>query len=119
VRTPRDIVRELVLRVNQPASQVEPINAIVRFDVSGEHSGSWVFKLKETRSIAELDNAMQAPVADCTFRLSDVDFVNLFDGRITGQQLFFDGRLDVEGDLTLTLKLPAITRLLRQASAGA
>ena len=115
MRTPSDIVKELAIRVAQLESQAQDINATVRFDVSGEHSGSWLFQLNDKRSVAPVSASDTRVIADCTFRLTSPDFVNLFDGKITGQQLFFDGRLEVDGDLTLTLKLPAIARLMRPA----
>lgn len=115
MRTPRDIIEELSLRVTEPHARAADINAAVRFDVAGE--GSWLLHLNGARRVTELDPASRPEPSDCTFRLDGADFVSLFEGKLTGQQLFFDGRLEVEGDLTLTLKLPAITRLLRATAS--
>lgn len=115
MRTPRDIIKELSVRVSEPQARAADVNAVVRFDVAGE--GSWLVQMNEMRRVIELDPVQKPVAADCTFRLDGADFVSLFEGKLTGQQLFFDGRLDVEGDLTLTLKLPAITRLLRSTAS--
>lgn len=37
----------------------------------------------------------------------------LMTGKVTGQQLFFEGRLQVEGDLTMALKLRELTQILK------
>jgi ubiquinone biosynthesis protein UbiJ len=113
VRTPTEIIDALALRIKQPQAQVTDINGVIRFDIVGEHSGSWLLQLNNARSVVDVSTGIAPSPADCTFRLSSPDFVNLFTGRVTGQQLFFDGRLEVDGDLTFTLKLSAITHLLR------
>ncbi len=109
--TPADIMQQLAIRVARPESPGAEIGATVRFDILGEHESSWVLQLVRARSVTAVP-ASSTPPVDCTFRLDGADFVRLCSGKVTGQQLFFDGRLQIDGDLTLTLKLPAITRLL-------
>jgi len=39
--------------------------------------------------------------------------VALFEGRVTGEQLFFGGQLRVEGDMSLALRLQSLLSLVR------
>ncbi len=45
--------------------------------------------------------------------MAAADFVELWQGRTDMQQLFFSGRLRVEGDLSLAIKLQGVLELMR------
>jgi predicted lipid carrier protein YhbT len=45
--------------------------------------------------------------------MTTTDFVDLFEGRANGQALFFTGRLKVEGDMGLALRLQTLTSILK------
>ena len=50
--------------------------------------------------------------ADCVVSMTADDFVQMLEGGATAQQLFFSGRLRVEGDLGLAVRLQKLTPLL-------
>jgi predicted lipid carrier protein YhbT len=43
--------------------------------------------------------------ADCTIRMSAADFIRLAEGKADSRMLFFSGKLKVDGDMGLALKL--------------
>ena len=49
--------------------------------------------------------------AQCTLRMNAADFVDMAEGRANGQQLFFTGKLKIEGDMGLAMKLQQLTKL--------
>lgn len=108
-------MQHLAIRVTEVEAAELDVGS-VRFDVTGEHAGCWLLRLRPPRSVERVPEALVPPPADCIFRLDSADFVSLFAGKVSGQQLFFDGRLEVDGDLTTTLKLPTITRLVSSAA---
>lgn len=110
-------MQQLAIRLTQPDSPSAELRAAVRFDVSGEHGGSWVIDFNQPPSVTFVEQSAKPIATDCTFRLEATDFSSLFEGKVTGQQLFFDGRMDIDGDLMMTLKLPALTRLLSADAA--
>lgn len=111
---PAQLMAELSNRVAQHAQAVERIDATLKFDLLGETPQSWLVRLQSDPSVDQLDAAASASTeADCSFRLKADDFVALLTGKVTGQQLFFEGRLEVEGDLSLALKLRELTQILR------
>jgi predicted lipid carrier protein YhbT len=63
--------------------------------------------LKDQVGLTEGDGA-----APCTIKMSAADFLDLFEGRASGQALFFSQRLTVEGDMSMALKLQALTEIL-------
>jgi len=90
----------------QPATAAS-IGATYKFELSGEGGGTWLATLKDTPTIVETDGP-----ADCTLKLSAEDYVALLQGKVEATQLFFGGRLQIEGDMGLAMKLGSLTTLL-------
>ncbi len=110
------LMTELSKRVAQHALTLQHIDANMRFDLDGESPESWLVRLEPPASVSQLDAAAvdaSNVETDCLFRLHTDDFVALMTGKVTGQQLFFEGRLQVEGDLTMALKLRELTQILK------
>jgi predicted lipid carrier protein YhbT len=45
--------------------------------------------------------------------MTSQDFVDLTEGKANGQQLFFTGKLKVEGDMSLALRLQPLMDILK------
>ncbi len=84
------------------------IGAVYKFVLDGPGGGTYVVDLKQALRVTEGDGP-----AGCTVLMSAADFVDLFEGRANGQALFFTGKLKVEGDMGLALKLQQLTGLLK------
>jgi putative sterol carrier protein len=84
------------------------IGAVYKFVLDGAGGGTWVVDLKQSLAVTQGDGP-----AGCTVLMSAADFVDLFEGRANGQALFFSGKLKVEGDMGLALKLQQLTGLLK------
>jgi len=110
--TPEQLITELASRVAQNAPELEKIGATFKFELVGEPKQVWLVRLEPPAAVTRVEPGT-ASDADGVFRLSGDDFVALMTGKVTGQQLFFEGRLEVEGDLTLALKLRELTQVLR------
>ena len=56
-----------------------------------------------------------APMAERSIgaRMTSQDFVDLTEGKANGQQLFFTGKLKVEGDMSLALRLQPLMDILK------
>lgn len=106
---------ELATRVAKNAPELEKIGATFKFELVSEPHEVWLVRLEPPASVARVESGVVASdvEADGLFRLSREDLVALMTGKVTGQQLFFEGRLEVEGDLTLALKLRELTQVLR------
>lgn len=85
----------------------EQIGATYKFELSGEGGGTWLATLKTPPKIEETDGP-----ADCTLKLAASDYVDLMEGRTEAPQLFFAGKLLIEGDMGLAMKLGALSSLL-------
>jgi putative sterol carrier protein len=80
--------------------------AIYKFVLEGAGGGTWLVNLKDKPGVSQTDGA-----ADCTLSMSATDFVELLEGRANGQQLYFQGKLRIEGNIGLALKLQNLAAL--------
>jgi putative sterol carrier protein len=84
------------------------IGAIYKFVLEGEGGGTWVMNLKGNATLTGGDGP-----SDCTLAMSAENGVALFEGRVSGEQLFFSNQLRVEGDMSLALRLQSLLAIVR------
>ncbi len=108
MNTPRDFMDRLRARLKDRADEARAIDAVYRFELDGAHGGTWVVSLRDPVGVTEED----AP-GECTIGLSASDFVEMFEGKVNGQQLFFAGKLRIDGDMQLAVKLQRLTELVQ------
>lgn len=87
---------------------LKSIDAVFKFDLEGEGGGTYLVNLKDDVGVKEGDGP-----ADCTIRMSASDYVDMLSGSANPQMLFFQGRLKIEGDIGLAMKLQNLTDVLR------
>ncbi len=84
---------------------VAKINAIYQFNISGPGGGQWsVDCTKPGGAIA----TGQAAGARCTVACTDADFLNIVNGKLNPQMAFMSGKLKIQGDMGLAMKLQQI-----------
>lgn len=105
--TARDKMLELDRKLTERKAQASAIGGVFRFELSGDGGGTFIMNLTDDVGVREQDGA-----APCTIKMSASDFVDLFEGRANGQALFFGQRLVVEGDMSMALKLQALTEFV-------
>ena len=99
-------IAQLAEKINANPSVAGQVGATYKFVLTGEGGGTWVVNLKDAPGVQQGEAS-----ADCTLTLDADDFVQLLDDPNTGQQLFFSGKLQVDGDVGLALKLQQLTEL--------
>ena len=76
---------------------------VYKFVLHGDGGGTFVLNLKDNPGISETDGAAQ-----CTVKMSMKDFVDTVEGRVDSRQLFFMGKIRVDGDMGLAIKLKKV-----------
>jgi putative sterol carrier protein len=106
--TASEKLKQMGDKIAENKSQAASIGAVFKFALEGEGGGNFIVNLKDNPGITEGEGA-----AECTIRMTAQDFVDLTEGKANGQQLFFTGRLKVEGDMSLALRLQSLIDILK------
>ena len=89
-------------QLKEGGGKLASIGSKYQFSLSGDGGGDWVIELteacQEVREGAEDDSS-------CTIAMSATDFMGLIGGTLNPQMAFMTGKLQVEGDMGLALKL--------------
>lgn len=95
--TPKDIFEN---QIAKRAPEVNHIDAVFQFNITGDDGGQWVVDLTEGKV-----HEGTADSPDCTIKVSDENFVKMVKGEVPGPQLFMTGQLEIAGNMGLALKL--------------
>lgn len=98
---------------NQVTSKVDPakvkgMNVTYQFVITGDGGGEWAVTISDGQiSVTE----GKAEKANITLTISASDFLDLVAGKLNGQTAFLTGKLKIQGDMTLALKLQSVFNL--------
>jgi len=84
---------------------VQKINAIYQFNISGPGGGTWTVDCTAPGGKIQPGTA---PDAKCTVNATDSDFLNIVNGKLNAQMAFMSGKLKIQGDMGLAMKLQQI-----------
>jgi putative sterol carrier protein len=84
---------------------VSKINAVYQFNISGPDGGSWAVDC--TAPGGRITQG-STPNPRCTVSATDADFLNIVNGKLNPQMAFMSGKLKIQGDMGLAMKLQQI-----------
>lgn len=101
--TPKSFFEEkLPSNLAKDPSGTASIDAIYQFNVDGDDGGTWVVDLTKD---ADWVSSGASDDAQCTINIAGSDLVDIVEGRLNGMQAFMMGKLKIEGDMGLAMKL--------------
>jgi putative sterol carrier protein len=106
--TGTELMNRLASQVGAKKDRLQGIGAVYKFALEGDGAVTFIVDLKNDFSVKEGDGP-----AECTIRMTVQDAADLFDGRANGQALFFGGKLRIEGDMGLAVRLQSLTDILK------
>ena len=106
VQSVKDVFeRHMPGRLQAKPDVVAKINAVYQFNISGPGGGAW--SVDCTVPGGAVSSGTSA-AARCTVAMTDTDFVNLVNGKLNPQMAFMSGKLKIQGDMGLAMKLQQI-----------
>lgn len=106
--TAKELIETAKKKIEENKAQASSIGAVYKFILDGDGGGTWVMNLKDNPGVTEGDGPAQ-----CTIKMAAKDYVDMLEGRAAGQQLFFTGKLKIEGDMGLAMKLQKLTDMMK------
>jgi putative sterol carrier protein len=106
--TARDKLERTAQRIADNPDQAREVGAVYRLSLDGEGGGHWIIDLRDDPGVREGSGE-----ADCCLSMSASDYADLVEGRASAQQLFFTGKLRVDGDMGLAVRFQKLQSLLR------
>ena len=97
--------RHMPAKLQSKPDVVAKINAIYQFNISGPDGGNWSVDCTQPGGRIA---AGSAPNAKCTVAAADLDFLNIVNGKLNAQMAFMSGKLKIQGDMGLAMKLQQI-----------
>ncbi len=97
--------RHIPARLQSKPDVVAKINAVYQFVISGPGGGSWSV---DCTAPGGQVRPGPSPTAKCTVTATDADFLAIVNGKLNAQMAFMSGKLKIQGDMGLALKLTQI-----------
>jgi hypothetical protein len=105
------IFDELKKAIAADPSLISKVGGVIVFNVSGK---IWTVDLKNAPGSVK-QGAVEKP--DVTITIAEADYANLMLGGTTGQNLFMQGKLKIQGNMGLALKLDKIPKVRAEDAA--
>ena len=84
---------------------VAKINAVYQFNIAGPSGGQWSVDCTQPGGLIAPGTAANAR---CTVHCTDSDFLSIVNGKLNPQMAFMSGKLKIQGDMALAMKLQQI-----------
>jgi putative sterol carrier protein len=97
--------RHIPAKLQAKPDVVAKINAIYQFNISGPGGGTWSVDCTQAGGKVA---AGAAPAARCTVAATDQHFLDIVNGKLNPQMAFMSGKLKIQGDMGLAMKLQQI-----------
>jgi putative sterol carrier protein len=81
------------------------VNAVVLFDLAGEGGGQWTATIKDGQF--DLVEGAKSP-SNVTFKMKAADFTGIVNGTLNPVAAFMQGRVRVEGDMSVAMQLQTL-----------
>jgi putative sterol carrier protein len=90
------------------SDKIQGMNALYQFMITGDGGGEWNVKVADG-AVAVAEGKADSP--SITLTISAENFCDLVEGKLNGQTAFLTGKLKIQGDMTLALKLQSVFNL--------
>jgi putative sterol carrier protein len=106
--TVKELMDAAKKKIEEDKAGASSVGAVYKFVLKGDGGGTFVMNLKDDPGITEGDGA-----ADCTIKMKAKHYVDLVEGRVSGERLYYKGKLKIKGDMSLAMKLEKLTARLK------
>ena len=88
--------------------KIQGMNAVYQFNITGDGGGEWSVSIADG-NLTVGEGTVDSP--SITLTIEAANFADLVAGKLNGQTAFLTGKLKIQGDMTLAMKLQSIFAL--------
>lgn len=104
--TTKEIVEvKIANKLQEKAADAKAIGAVIAIELTGEGAGRWVIDCTKEPALVKAD---PATAAQMTIIMEGPDLIKMVEGEISPQMAFLTGKVKVDGNLGLAIKLGQI-----------
>jgi predicted lipid carrier protein YhbT len=105
--TVKDLMERASTMIEENPDRAREFGGVYKFELDGDDARTFLVDLTDDPRVIDGDGA-----AHCVIRMEAKDFIALVEGRADRRALFFMGKLSVEGDWGLAMKLKSLDELM-------
>ena len=103
--TTKEIFEKINDSLSSDPAKAAGINAVYQFNLTGEDEGVYQVVLRPDGAYAVEG---QPESSNCTLEMAASDFKDMVEGKLNGTAAFMSGKLKVNGDMGLALRLQTV-----------
>jgi len=104
IETPKEFFEKMRKNRFDPSRAVG-IDCVVQMNISGKNGGDWIIAIKDQK--IEIREGMH-PSPTVTVKMEDIDYVDMVNGKLSGERAFMTGKLKFKGSMATGLKLKGL-----------
>ena len=93
---------ESILQSRFKPEKAKGVDLTIQVDIGGPKGGTWTVEVREQKMNVRKGSY---PNATLKIEMSDTNFLDLINEKLSAQKAFFTGKIKFKGDVTLALKL--------------
>lgn len=100
MQTTKEIFGKIERKLKERSGEFAALGAVYKFVLNGPDGGTWIVDLRESSyGVRETEEE-----ANCTFKSSDKNFINLVSGKLKPEIALLTGKVKIAGDIGLAMK---------------
>jgi putative sterol carrier protein len=101
IKTPKEFF-ESVLPAKFDGSKAAGFDAVIQMNITGPNGGDWIVTIKDQK--VDVKQGVH-PSPSISIRMTDTDYMDMINGRLSGERAFMTGKLKFKGSMAIGMKL--------------
>ena len=102
-----DLMRRAATMIDADPDGARKVGGVYKFVLEGDDRRTFIIDMTDDPRVIDGDGAAQ-----CTFTMAAGDFIDVVEGRTGPRSLFFRGRLSVNGDWRLAMRMRKLNKIM-------
>ena len=101
VKTPNEFFKKALPTRFKP-ERAKGIDVVTQVNIDGSNGGEWTVTIRDQK-MEVTEGSHQSPTL--AIDMAEADFLDLVNGKLSGEKAFFTGKIKFKGNITVALRL--------------